>query len=100
LDRPTHLQRARNVLEVVDDQIKQAILALPHELRMVFMLSTLEDLKYREIAEIMDCPVGTVMSRLFRGRRMLQERLLDYAGQGPLETHDGDAAATQRRDNP
>ena len=43
------------------------------------MLSTIEGLKYREIAEVMDCPLGTVMSRLFRSRRMLQDRLAHYA---------------------
>ncbi len=79
LDQPTHVQRARAVLDAVDEKIKHAVLELPQELRMVFMLSTVEELKYREIAEIMDCPVGTVMSRLFRSRRMLQERLTDYA---------------------
>lgn len=79
LDRPTHTQRAKAVLESVDERIKQAVLDLPHDLRMVFLLSTIEGLKYREIADVMECPLGTVMSRLFRSRRMLQERLLDFA---------------------
>ena len=43
------------------------------------MLSDLEELSYNEIAEIMDIPVGTVKSRLFRGRRQLQEKLHGYA---------------------
>ena len=46
------------------------------------MLSVVEGLKYREIAEILDCPVGTVMSRLFRSRAMLKERLVHYATEG------------------
>ena len=72
------------VMESVDERIKQAVTDLPHDLRMVFLLSTIEGLKYREIAEVMDCPLGTVMSRLFRSRRMLQERLTDYATDGDL----------------
>ena len=52
---------------------------LPPEFRLPVILADLEDLSYREIAEIMECPAGTVMSRLFRGRRMLQKQLSDYA---------------------
>jgi RNA polymerase sigma-70 factor (ECF subfamily) len=77
--RPSLKERESAVLEAVDDQIKAAVEELPHDLRTVFMLSTVEGLKYREIAEVMDCPLGTVMSRLFRSRRMLQDRLARYA---------------------
>jgi RNA polymerase sigma-70 factor (ECF subfamily) len=42
-------------------------------------LSDVEDFSYKEIAEVMECPVGTVMSRLHRGRRLLQKRLYDHA---------------------
>jgi RNA polymerase sigma-70 factor, ECF subfamily len=52
---------------------------LPHEYRMAVVLSDLEDLSYNEIAEVMEIPVGTVKSRLFRGRRQLQTRLHGYA---------------------
>lgn len=86
LDRPTHVQRAVAVMESVDERIKQAVQDLPSDLRMVFMLSTIEGLKYREIAEVMQCPLGTVMSRLFRSRRMLQERLFEYAREGGFDT--------------
>ena len=79
LNRGTHTARAQAVLESVDERIKQAVMDLPHDLRMVFLLSTIEGLKYREISEVMDCPLGTVMSRLFRSRRMLQDRLTEYA---------------------
>ncbi len=48
------------------------------------MLNTIEGLKYREIAEVMGCPLGTVMSRLFRSRRLLQECLADYAREAGL----------------
>ena len=79
LSRPSHQERVQAMLQAVDERIKSAVEELPLDLRTVFLLSTVEGLKYREIAEVMESPLGTVMSRLFRGRRMLQERLVDYA---------------------
>lgn len=79
LARPTHREREQAILEASDERIRRAVDELPPELRTVFMLSTIEGLKYREIAEVMDCPLGTVMSRLFRSRRLLMDRLADYA---------------------
>ena len=64
---------------IVDEEILEAIDDLPNEYRMAVVLSDLEDLSYNEIAEIMEIPVGTVKSRLFRGRRQLQKRLHGYA---------------------
>jgi RNA polymerase sigma-70 factor (ECF subfamily) len=64
---------------IVDDQVFEAIDRLPEEYRMAVVLSDLEDLSYGEIAEVMEIPVGTVKSRLFRGRRQLQRRLYEYA---------------------
>ncbi len=64
---------------IVDDEILSAIEELPDEYRMAVVLSDLEDLTYNEIAELMEVPVGTVKSRLFRGRRQLQKRLHGYA---------------------
>lgn len=58
--------------------VERALLTLPPEFRLPVILADLEDLSYKEIAEIMECPAGTVMSRLFRGRRMLQKQLADY----------------------
>jgi RNA polymerase sigma-70 factor (ECF subfamily) len=49
------------------------------DFRMAVILADLEDFSYKEIAEIMECPAGTVMSRLYRGRKILQELLYDYA---------------------
>ena len=63
----------------MDDQVFAATEELPEEYRMAVMLSDPEDLSYGEIAEVMEIPVGTVKSRLFRGRRQLQRRLYDYA---------------------
>jgi RNA polymerase sigma-70 factor (ECF subfamily) len=64
---------------IVDDEVKQAIQDLPEEFRIPLVLSDVEGLSYAEIAEILDLPVGTVKSRLFRGRRRLQQRLYEYA---------------------
>jgi RNA polymerase sigma-70 factor (ECF subfamily) len=59
--------------------VEKALDALPPEFRLPVILADLEDLSYKEIADIMECPAGTVMSRLYRGRRMLQKLLGDYA---------------------
>ncbi len=59
--------------------VEKALDALPSEFRLPVVLADLEDLSYKEIAEVMGCPAGTVMSRLYRGRRMLQKLLYDYA---------------------
>ena len=64
---------------LVDDRILDAIDALPTDFREVVVLSDLEDLGYQEIAGIIGAPLGTVKSRLFRGRRLLRERLRDVA---------------------
>lgn len=64
---------------IVDDEVTRAIQELPEEFRIPLVLSDVEGLSYAEIAEILEIPVGTVKSRLFRGRRRLQRRLYDYA---------------------
>lgn len=64
---------------IIDDQVIAAIDALPDEFRVAVVLSDLEGLSYQEVAELMDIPVGTVKSRLFRARKRLQEQLYDYA---------------------
>ncbi|MFW5967204.1 MAG: sigma-70 family RNA polymerase sigma factor [Persicimonas sp.] len=61
------------------DEVKEALEDIPVDFRMVVLLADLQDFAYKEIAEIMDCPIGTVMSRLYRGRRMLQSNLEEYA---------------------
>lgn len=66
-------------LSIVDAEVKRAIQELPEEFRMPVVLSDVEGLSYAEIAEILELPVGTVKSRLFRGRRRLQQRLYEYA---------------------
>lgn len=67
---------------LVDDEIIEALEQLPEEFREVVILSDLQDLSYKEIAEVLDCPVGTVRSRLSRGRKLLQSLLYDFAVEG------------------
>jgi RNA polymerase sigma-70 factor, ECF subfamily len=62
-----------------DSDVKDALQQLPEDFRMAVYYADVEGFAYKEIAEIMDTPVGTVMSRLHRGRRMLRDLLSDYA---------------------
>jgi RNA polymerase sigma-70 factor, ECF subfamily len=60
-------------------EIEAALATLPEDHRQVVVLADIEELSYKEIAEVLGCPIGTVMSRLHRARRTLRERLFDYA---------------------
>jgi RNA polymerase sigma-70 factor, ECF subfamily len=64
---------------MLSDDVQRALEAIPAEFRLAVLLCDVEGFSYKEIAEIMDTPVGTVMSRLYRGRRLLQRALHDYA---------------------
>lgn len=63
----------------LSDEVISALQKVPVDFRVVVLLSDVYSFSYKEIAEIMTIPIGTVMSRLFRGRRLLQEQLFDYA---------------------
>ena len=65
--------------DVLDEDVQRALEELPEDYRMVVILADLEGFAYKEIAEILEVPVGTVMSRLYRGRRRLEEAMLRYA---------------------
>ena len=72
-----------------DQAVKDALADLPEQFRMAVYLADIEGFAYKEIAEIMDTPVGTVMSRIHRGRKGLQEALTEYARQrGILGSHE------------
>jgi RNA polymerase sigma-70 factor (ECF subfamily) len=74
-----------SVLEsMVDEDIKAALESLPERFRMPVLLADVEGFSYKEIAEILDIPIGTVMSRLHRGRKALQKKLWSLAEQRGL----------------
>jgi RNA polymerase sigma-70 factor (ECF subfamily) len=64
---------------LVEDEIGRALDALPPEFRLAVVLSDVEEFSYEEISRIMGCPIGTVMSRLHRGRKLLQGSLYNHA---------------------
>jgi RNA polymerase sigma-70 factor (ECF subfamily) len=66
------------VRSTMDPRIERALHALPDEFRLAVQLADLQDFSYREVADILEIPLGTVMSRLYRGRKLLEEALLEY----------------------
>jgi len=69
---------------LVESDIKAAVEGLPENFRLPVLLADLEGFSYKEIAEILDIPIGTVMSRLHRGRKAMQKALWEYAKQRGL----------------
>ncbi len=70
-----------NVYEFLEDEVKTAVDNLPLAFKEVVLYSDIEELSYGEISEIIECPIGTVKSRLFRARRLLQKSLWNYANE-------------------
>src|SRR3954447_20473774 len=64
---------------IVEGEVQRALDALPAEFKLAVVLCDVEEFSYEEIAEIMQCPIGTVMSRLHRGRKLLQKSLYSHA---------------------
>jgi len=77
--RTTRSAEAEAIDHLPDSDVKQALQAIPEDFRLAVYLADVEGFSYQEIADIMKTPVGTVMSRLHRGRRLLRDLLADYA---------------------
>ena len=73
-----------------DDEVKTALEELPEVFRVPVLLADVEGFSYKEIAEITDVPIGTVMSRLHRGRKAMHKKLYDFAEQRGLISGEGD----------
>ena len=67
------------LMPIVESEVRAALDALPAEFKLAVVLCDVEEFSYEEIAEIMGCPIGTVMSRLHRGRKLLQRSLYSHA---------------------
>ena len=67
------------VMELLDEEVRQAIDSLPTDFRSAVVMADLQGSSYKEIASTMGCPLGTVMSRIHRGRRLLRDQLGEYA---------------------
>lgn len=71
--------RYEDIVELLDEKVKTAVESLPEDFRSVVVKADLEDKSYKEISSELNCPMGTVMSRLFRGRKILREKLREFA---------------------
>ena len=79
--RVTRSAEAEAIDHLPDSDVKEALGSIPEDFRLAVYLADVEGFSYQEVADIMKTPVGTVMSRLRRGRRLLRERLADYAAE-------------------
>jgi RNA polymerase sigma-70 factor (ECF subfamily) len=77
------------LMPLIEAEVQRALDQLPDEFRIAVVLSDIEELSYKEIADAMGCPIGTVMSRLHRGRKLLQKTLRDHAVAMGIVSEDG-----------
>jgi RNA polymerase sigma-70 factor (ECF subfamily) len=82
-----------------DDEVKDALEGLPENFRLPVLLADVQGFSYKEIAEMLDIPIGTVMSRLHRGRKAMQRALVEFARERGLLNEDDTATigATEQR---
>lgn len=80
--QPEHFEK------LLSDEVQSAFISLPVEFREAIILADIEEFSYREIAEILDLPMGTVASRLYRGHSLLSEKLREYAEKHGYEKHE------------
>ena len=86
--RSTRSAEAEAIDHLPDSDVKEALQSIPEDFRLAVYLADVEGFSYQEIADIMKTPVGTVMSRLHRGRRLLRDLLADYARQRGITVPD------------
>ncbi len=79
METPSCFPESPSTARSLDEPIEDALRTLPEEYRSVLLLAAVEGFSYREIATTLDCPIGTVMSRLHRARKHMKSRLLNYA---------------------
>jgi RNA polymerase sigma-70 factor (ECF subfamily) len=84
---------------MLEGEIQNALNALPEEFRVVVLLVDVEEMTYREVADSLGCPIGTVMSRLHRGRRMLRSQLVEHARMLGIATTDDELSAHANETN-
>ena len=76
---PGSIENENLFYDLFGDEVKKFLAELPDEFRTAILLCDVEGMSYQEISDVLECPVGTIRSRLFRARSYLKERLYDYA---------------------
>ena len=85
---------------ITEEEVQRALLTLPEEYRLAVLLCDVEEMSYEEIARVMECPVGTVRSRIARGRPLLRQALAAYAtrhGYGKGADHGEEGTGSDQR---